>query len=89
MSALVLECIPSNLAKTVSEKLKIPTIGIGAGRDCDGQVLVSYDMLGITSGKQPRFVRNFLKNQNTISDALESFVVEVKEGTFPSQSESY
>ena len=77
------------IAKTVSEKLKIPTIGIGAGRDCDGQVLVSYDMLGITSGKQPRFVRNFLKNQNTISDALESFVVEVKEGTFPSQSESY
>ena len=89
VSALVLECIPSNLAKTVSEKLKIPTIGIGAGRHCDGQVLVSYDMLGITSGKQPRFVRNFLKNQNTISDALESFVAEVKEGTFPLQSESY
>ena len=89
VSALVLECIPSDLAKTVSEKLKIPTIGIGAGRHCDGQVLVSYDMLGITSGKQPRFVRNFLENQNTVSDALESFVVEVKEGTFPSQSESY
>ena len=89
VSALVLECIPSDLAKTVSEKLKIPTIGIGAGRDCDGQVLVSYDMLGITSGKQPRFVRNFLENQNTVSDALESFVVEVKEGTFPLQSESY
>lgn len=89
VSALVLECIPSDLAKTVSETLTIPTIGIGAGVDCDGQVLVSYDMLGITTGKQPRFVRNFLNNQNTISDAVESFVAEVKGETFPSQSESY
>jgi 3-methyl-2-oxobutanoate hydroxymethyltransferase len=89
VSALVLECIPSDLAKTVSQKLTIPTIGIGAGVDCDGQVLVSYDMLGITTGKQPRFVRNFLDNQNTISDAVESFVAEVKGETFPSQIESY
>ena len=89
VSVLVLECIPSDLAKTISEKLTIPTIGIGAGVHCDGQVLVSYDMLGITTGKQPRFVRNFLSNQITISDAVESFVVEVKEGTFPSESESY
>jgi 3-methyl-2-oxobutanoate hydroxymethyltransferase len=89
VSVLVLECIPSDLAKTISEKLTIPTIGIGAGVHCDGQVLVSYDMLGITTGKQPRFVRNFLSNQISISDAVESFVVEVKEGTFPSQSESY
>ncbi len=88
-SALVLECIPSDLAKKVTDKLKIPTIGIGAGIDCDGQVLVSFDMLGITTGKQPRFVRNFLNNQNTISNAVESFVAEVKGGTFPSQSESY
>ena len=89
VSVLVLECIPSDLAKTISKKLTIPTIGIGAGVHCDGQVLVSYDMLGITTGKQPRFVRNFLSNQITISDAVESFVVEVKEGTFPSESESY
>ena len=89
VSVLVLECIPRNLAKTISEKLTIPTIGIGAGVHCDGQVLVSYDMLGITTGKQPRFVRNFLSNQISISDAVESFVVEVKEGTFPSESESY
>ena len=89
VSVLVLECIPSDLAKSISEKLTIPTIGIGAGVHCDGQVLVSYDMLGITTGKQPRFVRNFLSNQITISDAVESFVVEVKEGTFPSESESY
>ena len=89
VSVLVLECIPSDLAKTISKKLTIPTIGIGAGVHCDGQVLVSYDMLGITIGKQPRFVRNFLSNQITISDAVESFVVEVKKGTFPSESESY
>ena len=89
VSVLVLECIPSDLAKTISEKLTIPTIGIGAGVHCDGQVLVSYDMLGITTGKQPRFVRNFLSNQITISDAVESFVVEVKKGKFPSESESY
>ena len=89
VSALVLECIPSDLAQTVTRKLTIPTIGIGAGADCDGQVLVSFDMLGITSGKQPRFVRNFLNNQNTISDAIEAFVMEVKAGTFPNQSESY
>ena len=89
VSVLVLECIPSDLAKTISEKLTIPTIGIGAGVHCDGQVLVSYDMLGITTGKQPRFVRNFLSNQITISDAVESFVVEVKKGRFPSESESY
>ena len=89
VSVLVLECIPSDLAKTISKKLTIPTIGIGAGVHCDGQVLVSYDMLGITTGKQPRFVRNFLSNQITISDAVESFVAEVKEGAFPSESESY
>ena len=89
VSVLVLECIPSDLAKTVSEKLTIPTIGIGAGVHCDGQVLVSYDMLGITTGKQPRFVRNFLNNQISISGAVESFVAEVKEGMFPSESESY
>ena len=89
VSVLVLECIPSDLAKTISEKLTIPTIGIGAGVHCDGQVLVSYDMLGITTGKQPRFVRNFLSNQITISDAVESFVLEVKEGRFPSESEGY
>ena len=89
VSVLVLECIPSDLAKTISKKLTIPTIGIGAGVHCDGQVLVSYDMLGITTGKQPRFVRNFLSNQITISDAVESFVLEVKEGRFPSESESY
>ena len=89
VSVLVLECVPSDLAKVISEQIKIQTIGIGAGRDCDGQVLVSYDMLGITSGRQPRFVRNFLNSQDSISAAVKSYIKEVKTGTFPSDSESY
>jgi len=87
--ALVLECVPSTLAKKVSSKISIPTIGIGAGKDCDGQILVSYDMLGITQGKLPRFVRNFVATEGLIPMAINSFVKEVKEETFPSSSESY
>jgi len=89
ISSLVLECIPSALAKEVSSRLNIPTIGIGAGKDCDGQVLVCYDMLGITQGKLPRFVRNFVSTEGTIPLAISAFVKEVKAGTFPSTSESY
>ena len=89
VSSLVLECIPSTLAKEISSKLNIPTIGIGAGKDCDGQVLVCYDMLGITQGKLPRFVRNFVSTEGTIPLAISAFIKEVKAGTFPSTSESY
>jgi 3-methyl-2-oxobutanoate hydroxymethyltransferase len=89
ISALVLECVPGILAKKVSSKISIPTIGIGAGKDCDGQVLVSYDMLGITQGKLPRFVRNFVSTEGTIPLAISAFIKEVKAGTFPSTSESY
>ena len=89
IGALVLECVPSTLAKKVSSKISIPTIGIGAGKDCDGQILVSYDMLGITQGKLPRFVRNFVVTEGMIPMAINSFIKEVKAGTFPSTSESY
>jgi len=89
VSVIVLECVPSALAKKVSSKLVIPTIGIGAGKDCDGQILVSYDMLGITRGKLPRFVRNFMGTEGMIPLAISAFVKEVKAGTFPSTSESY
>jgi 3-methyl-2-oxobutanoate hydroxymethyltransferase len=89
ISLLVLECVPSDLAKNVSSKIGIPTIGIGAGNGCDGQVLVSYDMLGITSGRQPRFVRNFMSSEDSVALAVSAFVREVKAGTFPSESESY
>ena len=89
VSVIVLECIPRKLAKNVSRSLKIPTIGIGAGSDCDGQVLVCYDMLGITSGKLPRFVRNFMTDKGSVRIAIESFNKEVKAETFPSIDETY
>ena len=89
VSILVLECVPSKLAESITNKVKIPTIGIGAGKDCDGQILVSYDMLGISHGKQPRFVRNFLNSEGSISSAIKAYVSEVKKGSFPNKSESY
>ena len=79
---LVLECIPARLAGEISLTLTIPTIGIGAGPDCDGQVLVCYDMLGLTP-HCPRFCRNFLVGTGGISDALESYVRAVREREFP------
>jgi len=89
VSVIVLECIPHELAKNVSRSLNISTIGIGAGSDCDGQVLVSYDMLGITSGRLPRFVRNFMTGKDSAREAIESFNEEVKAGTYPSIDETY
>lgn len=80
---LVLECVPSALAREVSETLAIPVIGIGAGPSCDGQVLVIYDALGITSGRVPRFARNFLTDGRDVRGALAAYVEAVKSGTFP------
>ena len=79
---LVLECVPASLAGEISLTLTIPTIGIGAGPDCDGQVLVCYDMLGLTP-HGPRFCRNFLVGSGGITDALESYVRAVREREFP------
>ncbi len=89
VDVLVLECIPSSLAKLVSDQISIPTIGIGAGKDCDGQVLVCYDMLGITQGKLPRFVRDFTADSPSIPAAIKAFVGAVKNQSFPSEKESY
>ena len=80
---LVLELIPSALAAEVTATLPIPTIGIGAGVDCSGQVLVLHDMLGITRGKLPRFVKNFMVGNDSIENAIRSYVAEVKAKTFP------
>ena len=80
---LVLELIPSALAAEVTATLPIPTIGIGAGVDCSGQVLVLHDMLGITRGKLPRFVKNFMAGNDSIEHAIRSYVAEVKAKTFP------
>ena len=80
---LVLECVPAALAKQVSERLRIPVIGIGAGVDCDGQVLVLYDLLGITPGKRPNFSHNFLEAGRDIPAALNAYVEAVKAKRFP------
>lgn len=87
--AVVLEKIPSELAKEVTEKLTIPTIGIGAGSYCDGQILVYSDMLGLTKDFNPRFVRRYLDLANTISEAVSLYVEDVKNNNFPNESESY
>ncbi len=88
-SIVVLECIPAALAKQVSQGLRIPTIGIGAGPDCDGQVLVLYDMLGITPGKRPSFSHNFLDDADDIPGALCAYVEAVKAGRFPAAQHSF
>ncbi len=87
VQALVIECIPASLARKITQQLNIPTIGIGAGVDCDGQVLVSYDMLGITQNP-PKFVKNFLTSGN-IKSATNDFIQAVKNQTFPTDKHSY
>ncbi|MBT3014972.1 MAG: 3-methyl-2-oxobutanoate hydroxymethyltransferase [Candidatus Thiodiazotropha sp. (ex Lucina aurantia)] len=85
---LVLECVPDQLAAQVATELSIPVIGIGAGPDCDGQVLVLYDMLGINP-HPPRFVKNFLQSGRTIQEALKAYVDAVKSGDFPTAEHSF
>lgn len=87
--ALVLEKIPAQLAKQVTESLHIPTIGIGAGNHCDGQVLVMHDMLGINYEFNPRFLRKYLNLHEQITDAVKNYIGDVKSGSFPNESESY
>ena len=80
---LLLESIPTGLAAEITQSVEIPVIGIGAGPDCDGQVLVLYDMLGITPGKRPKFARDFMSGQPHIRAALASYIEAVKSGAFP------
>lgn len=87
--ALVLEKIPAQLAKEVSESLEIPTIGIGAGMHTDGQVLVTHDMLGITKEFKPRFLRRYLELFDAISDATKHYIDDVKSCDFPNEQEQY
>jgi 3-methyl-2-oxobutanoate hydroxymethyltransferase len=84
---LVLECVPATLAKAISTQLSIPVIGIGAGVDCDGQVLVLHDMLGI--GKAPRFSKNFLATATSIADAIQHYHQAVKQRHFPADEHSF
>ena len=87
--AIVLECVPASIGKTISEQLSIPTIGIGAGNGCDGQVLVLQDMLGLNNKFRPKFVRTYMKGFETIKTALNEYDNTVKNRTFPTKEESY
>jgi len=87
--ALVLECIPAPLASAISQSLAIPTIGIGAGAGCDGQILVIDDMLGLTTAFTPRHVRRFLEGSTLVQEAIQAYCNCVREKTFPSEKESF
>jgi len=87
--ALVLECIPFELAREITEALQIPTIGIGAGMHCDGQVLVFHDILGFDEEFVPRFVKHYANLGEAIPEAIGRFVAEVREGRFPTEEHSY
>jgi 3-methyl-2-oxobutanoate hydroxymethyltransferase len=87
--AVVLECVPANLAGEITRSLRIPTIGIGAGAGCDGQILVLQDLLGMNMDFRPKFVRPFLDGSRSVLDALAQFDDAVKSGVFPAAEESY
>jgi 3-methyl-2-oxobutanoate hydroxymethyltransferase len=87
--AVVLEGIPAKLAKVITQKLTIPTIGIGAGNGCDGQVLVYQDMLGLTSGHTPKFVKRFADVGALMRQGINEYITETKNGSFPSQEHTY
>ena len=87
--AIVLECIPAKLAKLITESVSIPTIGIGAGADCDGQVLVYQDMLALFSDFKPKFVKHFANEGEVMKQGFTEYIKEVKEGTFPAAEHTF
>ena len=87
--ALVLECVPSALAAQITASLSIPTIGIGAGPDCDAQVLVVHDLIGLTAGPAPKFVKRYADVRSQITDAAKAFASDVAAGTYPDDAHSY
>ena len=86
---ILLECVPNEVGRSIREAVKAPVIGIGAGPDVDGQILVLYDALGITQGRMPRFVKNFLDGQPSVLDGLRHYVREVKERTYPAREHCF
>ena len=86
---LLLECVPAPLAARITEAVTCPVIGIGAGPDTDGQVLVMHDLLDVTPGRKPRFVRNFMEGQGSIKAAFEAYVKAVKDGSFPAPEHGF
>jgi 3-methyl-2-oxobutanoate hydroxymethyltransferase len=87
--SLVLEAVPAPVAARITEELTIPTIGIGSGRDCDGQVLVYHDLLGLYQGKEPRFVKRYAELATEIRDAIERYAADVRSGAFPGDEHTY
>jgi 3-methyl-2-oxobutanoate hydroxymethyltransferase len=87
--AVVLEAVPTEAAKRITEALRIPTIGIGAGPHCDGQVLVSTEMLGLSAGPRPKFAKRYADLRSQIKEAVEAFALEVRDGTYPNHDYSY
>ncbi|WP_274570811.1 3-methyl-2-oxobutanoate hydroxymethyltransferase [Neisseria leonii] len=88
-AVVLMECVPAELGAEVTRSLSCPTIGIGAGADCDGQVLVMHDMLGIFPGKTAKFVKNFMDGQSSIQAAVAAYVAEVKAKTFPAPEHTF
>ena len=86
---VLLECVPSLLAAEITAAVEVPVIGIGAGPQCDAQVLVLYDMLGITPGKRPRFSKDFLQDSGNIRGAVRAYMKAVKDGSFPADEHSF
>ena len=87
--SIVLEGMPEPVGRRITESIDIPTIGIGAGRSCDGQVLVFHDLVGLTQGPAPRFVRRYADLAGAITDATKRFIEDVRSGSFPSEAETY
>jgi len=87
--SVVLECVPAPLAQRITDSLSIPTIGIGAGAGCDGQVLVVNDMLGMYERFVPKFVKQYANLNSSIREAVKAYLEEVKKGTFPDEEHSF
>ena len=87
--AIVLECVPASLAAEITREIGVPTIGIGAGPSCDGQVLVFHDVMGLTRDLHPKFVRRYADLSSVIEEAAKAFTRDVKEGSFPNEQESF
>lgn len=87
--SLVLECVPWQLAKAIAERLSIPVIGIGAGKYCDGQVLVYHDVMGLYTGKRPKFAKQFADARNEMLKGVTSYISEVRNGSFPEEKHSF
>ncbi|NLZ28377.1 MAG: 3-methyl-2-oxobutanoate hydroxymethyltransferase [Firmicutes bacterium] len=87
--AIVLECVPWLLARLITERLSIPTIGIGAGEHCDGQVLVYHDVMGLYTGKRPKFVKQYARAREEMEKGVQSYIEEVKNGTFPADEHRF